>query len=143
MKKLALLAALALCNTVSLLAVPGDFKSTGAMASSAQSNGKTIVGGQVESSNDKNIAAIQRLDSNNQLDQTYGTAGTVLIPVGLESTISLVEPLDNDKISVTGFAYSADGLAQPDLEFTAQVNADGTLNSSYGQNGLEVISLKK
>lgn len=143
MKKIILFASVLLLNSLSVTALPGDFVSPGAMATSSQSNGKLIMGGQMTGPDDKIVAALKRYNTNNELDQTFGNGGMILIPVGSESTISLVEPLADDKVEVTGFAYSVDGLTHPDLEFTAHVNSDGTLDYTYGNSGLEVSPIKK
>jgi len=72
------------------------------------------------------------------LDTGFGDGGTVVVPIGGQSAVArCVKVLDNGKILLGG-SCTRDGNS----DFTlVRLNADGTLDTSFGSNGIVMIDM--
>lgn len=97
------------------------------------SDGKIIVAG--HSSNGMNDdVALARFNSDGSLDNSFGNAGTVLTPVGSAADYAYGLAVQPDgKYVVVGERFDS---AYPLSFMTIRYNIDGTLDDSFGNNGM-------
>ena len=79
--------------------------------------------------------AIGRFDADGSPDTTFGTNGLVITNPGAYDTPYAVAVLGDGKILVTGQSGQP-GPEQPNGFTTQKFNSDGTIDSSFGNNGL-------
>ena len=102
-----------------------------------QPDGKIVVAGSASEANVQECFALVRLHPNGTLDNTFGNGGKVTTLVGgdtLSGGQSVLQQ-DDGKIVLAGFSWR-DGL---DMAL-ARYHPDGTLDSSFGEEGMVVTS---
>src|ERR1019366_994933 len=102
-----------------------------AYASALQSDGKLVVVGSPSAGVSPHDFAIARLSTNGTLDPTFGAGGKAIINFGGDDIAQSVAIQPDGKILVAGETGSTKGVI-------ARLNADGTLDSSFGTAG-EVV----
>jgi uncharacterized delta-60 repeat protein len=97
-------------------------------------NGKIVIAGQVDSATGKDMAVV-RLNANGSLDTTFNGTGkmTVAVASGTNQVSALALTADG-KVLVGGFAP---GTGSPMA--LVRVNADGTLDSTFGSSGVLTV----
>lgn len=85
--------------------------------------------------------ALVRYKIDGQIDPDFGNNGIVVTNIGYFQTIAFAVELQSDgKIVVGGFSDS--GFNSPDYDFTiARYNSNGSLDNSFGNNGIVVTNL--
>lgn len=105
-----------------------------------QSDGKIVAGGEAEVGGVEQFA-IARFNSNGTLDTTFNSSGSqpgvVTLPIGTSSFINSIAIQSDGKI-VAGGQGEAAGISQFAL---ARFNSDGSLDSSFGNNGITTEAL--
>ena len=98
-----------------------------------QNDDKILVGGTLRNGTGVSDIILIRLDSLGFLDNTFNNRGYVITDVldGSDRGNALIVNNDN-KIMVTGFLNSTIGLIQ--------YNSNGTIDSSFNQNGISLVS---
>jgi uncharacterized delta-60 repeat protein len=105
----------------------------GAWGMALQGDGKLVLGGQtVESGADEYIAA--RLLPDGAPDDSFGHAGIVTIPIGSTADGLGIALQPDDKILLTGSAYTDTAVAA-----TARLNPDGSLDPTFGSGGIASV----
>lgn len=94
-----------------------------------QEDGKIVVGGYVLQGNYK--AAVVRFNEDGQLDETFGDAGKLVLE-GLSNSESCALQSDG-KIIIAGHKNDMFGISR--------VNADGTIDTSFGTNGYAITQI--
>lgn len=103
-------------------------KSSNISTISTQSDGKIVASG-----NSSYGALIIRYLTDGTIDQTFGTNGVVTVDLGTEAKYNnSMAVQQDDKILTTGFLTSEDSY---DF-FLIRLNKDGTLDNTFGTNGL-------
>jgi uncharacterized delta-60 repeat protein len=99
-----------------------------------QSDGKILVGGRTGTFTDSDII-VARYNTDGSLDSSFGTGGKVAFTVLVsQDNIDLVlDPDGRILVSATGY----DGASVP-YAVLARLNADGSLDSSFGSGGVAV-----
>lgn len=96
------------------------------------SNGKLIIVGAAQDTNDSMDAALVRYNTDGSLDSTFGTGGKVNTDIGgVIEAISAVSIDSNGKIVVAGTT----NISVCEKIFIARYNADGTIDLGFGLNG--------
>jgi uncharacterized delta-60 repeat protein len=85
------------------------------------------------------VPALYRYNPDGQLDATFGQQGRVVLPIGTGGTIAFAEavavrPSDNS-IFIVGYNEVSATSTNTQLA-VAHLNADGTLDAGFGQNGV-------
>jgi uncharacterized delta-60 repeat protein len=111
---------------------------SGATGVALESTGQIVVVGEIN-----NIAKVVELNSDGTLDTSFGTDGIVTLgTVGAGDTIldyaSAVSILPGGLIAVAGSSSPTSGHDTPAVEV---LKANGTIDTSYGTNGLAVVPL--
>jgi uncharacterized delta-60 repeat protein len=105
-----------------------------------EADGKIIAIGNMGApfSPDNNVFALCRYNIDGHLDETFGTGGKVLTNLGSVDDAPLsVKIRKNGKIVVCGWSFIG---VDPNFAL-AQYNYDGTLDKTFGTNGIIVTSL--
>jgi uncharacterized delta-60 repeat protein len=90
-----------------------------------QSDGKILVGGQTGDS----VASVIRLNTNGTLDTSFGTAGVVQLKFRVvDNFVTGLAVQPDGKIVVSGTGIPGGGALD-------RLNSDGSLDSSFGNNG--------
>ena len=100
-------------------------------------NGEIIASGNYYFNSDSNQRiAIAKYNANGSLDTAFGTAGKTLFDINSnqEVFVNSTELQSDNKLFVTGFVLNTDA----DF-FIIRCNTDGTLDKSFGVNGVQVI----
>lgn len=98
-----------------------------------QPDGKIVVGGVSSSTANSYDWALARYNTNGTLDNTFGTNGIVISSLSTKQDYLYKVLLQNDG-KIIGVGYSNDGTRS---NFTiARYNANGTLDTSFGTNGV-------
>ncbi len=104
-----------------------------------QASGKIDAAGSVGTTDHFSYGVLQ-LNPDGTPDASFGTKGEVdlTLPDGLtaDERLSTELLLPGGKIFLAGTAYDS---AHVEHTVTAELNADGSLNSSYGMNGIQVL----
>lgn len=121
--------------------VPSQFQFEQNVAMDLQSDGKILLGGFVIENSGMYVYMVTRLLPNGNVDNTFGQNGRVTCPY---TTLMQYSPMANGcnvlrcqpdgKILVSGY-YTNMTLSNNEL-FIVRYKADGTIDSSFGQNGL-------
>jgi uncharacterized delta-60 repeat protein len=111
---------------------------SGATGVALESNGQIVVVGDVD-----NVAKVIMLNSDGTLDTSFGTDGIVTLgTVGagdsLLDYVSAVSILPGGQIAVAGSSSPTSGHDTPAVEV---LNADGSIDTGYGTNGLATVPL--
>lgn len=106
-----------------------------AQAVALQSDGKIVVGGYVGSlyANDTNFALV-RFNPDGSVDSSFGIDGSVATDVGAEDVANAMVIQADDKILLGG-SVSPGGFA------VARYDADGTLDTSFGNAGIATTTI--
>ncbi len=108
-----------------------------ALAMALQPDGKIVITGCIRGNGRLNDYLIARIQPDGNLDQNFGTGGFTFVPFSLAPDISYGVGVQADgKIVAVGFAYNG---ANNDFGVT-RVNADGTLDTSFGIDGRRLIA---
>ncbi len=112
--------------------------SSGATGVALQSDGKIIVVGEMNEE-----AKVVRLDADGTIDTSFGTAGVVTLGTvnsgdAMLDYASTVSVLSGGQIAVGGSVQLANGVDSPAVEV---LNANGSIDTSFGTNGLAVAPL--
>ena len=87
-------------------------------------------------------AALVRVDANGGIDDTFGTAGRSVLELGNESLLTSVLTQADGKIVATGMRgtdiFFAAVSTEPTDLILARFNADGSLDASYGVDGVSI-----
>jgi uncharacterized delta-60 repeat protein len=99
-----------------------------------QSDGKILVTGEVDIDANEEDFCLVRYNADGTLDNTFGTGGIVTTDFdGDNDNPASVILQPNGKIIVAGYSYI--GASFPDFSL-ARYNTDGSLDNSFGTNGL-------
>jgi uncharacterized delta-60 repeat protein len=99
-------------------------------------NGKIIVGGNSNTYDGGTAFALVRYKSNGGIDSSFGVNGMTHTYIGYGSTATSMTVLPNGKILLAGYTLTLGSGG-----FTlAQYKKDGTLDSSFGSNGIVLAS---
>jgi uncharacterized delta-60 repeat protein len=106
----------------------GDFEEADAVV--VQLDGKIVVAG--STSKVTNAFAVARIDPNGLFDKSFGTGGRVTVAFGASDGANAVALRPDGKIVVAGFTSTNTTV----YDFAvAQLNRDGSLDSSFGVGG--------
>ena len=104
-----------------------------------QQDGKILAVGYAVNISGQGDIAIVRYNSDGTLDNTFGTGGIVLTAIGSYSDFGYCIAIQSDgKFFVSGY-YVINGNNHD--VFVAKYNSDGTLDSSFGNNGLTLLDI--
>jgi uncharacterized delta-60 repeat protein len=110
----------------------------GAWAATLQSDGKIVLAGQADYDNPPVQNAQQfmaaRLNPDGTLDTTFAQNGIALIPVGQTALGFGIAQENNGKLLLAGIAFTF-----TNANATVQLNPDGTLDSTYANNGIATV----
>ncbi|MFN9435120.1 MAG: hypothetical protein ACK6DC_09320, partial [Planctomycetota bacterium] len=103
-----------------------------------QPDGKVVVVGQVLVDDGTAISCV-RLNANGSLDTTFDFDGQFTIPSGNTSDFQTSATVQSDgRILVAGYSYTSTS----GIDFTLiRLNANGTLDTSFGSNGKNVVDV--
>jgi uncharacterized delta-60 repeat protein len=106
-----------------------------------QADGKLVIAGFVLSTTDGlPDAALVRVDPDGGIDNSFGTAGKSVVDLGNESALNAVLTQPDGGIVATGLRGADLVFAalptEPTDMILARFNADGSLDTSYGVNGV-------
>jgi len=107
-------------------------------ASSAviQADGKLVVAGYSDSSSHLSSFELVRYNTNGSLDTSFGTNGKVITQVGnSDDQAKSIAIQPNGKLIAAGYSRGIDGVKNFVL---VRYNADGSLDTTFGNNGMEV-----
>jgi uncharacterized delta-60 repeat protein len=96
-----------------------------------QSDGKIVAVGSTYVGGNGNLVLV-RYDTDGSPDPAFGTDGVVIADLGGNDSASSLGLQSDGKIVVAGVTSSGN--------FIARYNSDGTLDSTFGSNGLVVVS---
>jgi len=101
-----------------------------------QNDGKILITGSVELSNNNNEILVTRLNSNGTLDTTFGNSGNTIIslPTSNEDGLSIkIDP--TGKIYIGGFTYTTINTS-----FIVRLNQNGTIDNTFANNGSAIVN---
>jgi len=101
-----------------------------------QPDGKVVIAGEALTSKGNYVATVQRLNPNGTLDTTFNGTGSVTISRADYSLAVALQP--DGKILVGGDAPLKQGKTYVDEPLIARLNPNGTLDTTFGSNGLWV-----
>jgi uncharacterized delta-60 repeat protein len=111
---------------------------SGAFATTVDQSGRMVSAGIVYVDGLSQLAVV-RLNPNGSLDTTFNGTGVVDIKVGKKTYSGPVVIQPDGKILVAGTAFPTSLFNQTDDEFVvARLNADGSLDKSFGKSGMFV-----
>lgn len=100
-----------------------------------QADGKIIVAGEAGESSTYKVAVV-RYNTDGTLDGSFANSGTLIVQVGSARSYARNIAIQPDGKIVIG-AYTYDDIAS---DFAlVRLNADGTLDSSFGTNGITIV----
>lgn len=141
------------------VAVGADKKAELARSVVVQSDGKIVIAGPIEhdtaaigdAARDTDIA-IARFNSAGQLDQSFGTNGITRLDLSTGTgsgtafrgdTAWGLTLLPGDDLLIVG-GKRADGAARTDIDYAvAKVKADGSVDTTFGTNGLVTLDIEQ
>ena len=104
-----------------------------------QSDGKIVVGGAVADNEGVSRSAVERYDTDGNLDPSFGIDGLAVTPfrlaAGCWDATTAVVPQADGKIVAVGFSYCARSVFA-----VARYDTNGTLDPSYGTGGKVLTS---
>lgn len=112
--------------------------SSSASAVAALASGNAVVAGYGTAADGRQAIALAEYNSDGTLDTSFGSDGIVLTEVGNSSVANAVTELSNGDIVVAGSGTDGDGNLGIAL---VEYNADGTLNESFGIDGITVTGV--
>ncbi|HWE32417.1 MAG TPA: hypothetical protein VG410_02970 [Solirubrobacteraceae bacterium] len=101
-----------------------------------QTNGDILLGGSGRdiATGEEALAAV-RLLANGRLDPSFGIGGIALVPVGNAAVANGIGIQSSGQIVLAGTAVNGH-----DEFVAARLNTNGTLDASFGSNGIELLS---
>jgi len=107
-----------------------------ASAVALQPDGKIVVAG--DASGDAEEFALARYNPDGSLDPSFGAGGIVTTAVGADNSYATAVAIQPDgKIIAAGATYVPEAGFQPPDDFAlTRYNSDGSLDSSFGSNGV-------
>ena len=106
-----------------------------------QNDGKIVIAGFALNGDNRFQIAAARLNTDGSVDNSFGTSGTVLFNVGDWNDFGEGVVIQNDgKILIGGHKWISNIEQRHDL-FVARLNTDGSLDTSYGNNGAATARL--
>lgn len=108
----------------------------GAWGMVLQPDGKLVLAGQTDASGGgtDQVFMAARLLANGTLDNTFGQAGIVTVPIGVTALGYGIALQPDGKLVLSGPAFTTAGVAA-----TARLNPDGTLDPSFGSGGIATL----
>jgi uncharacterized delta-60 repeat protein len=104
---------------------------------SIQSDHKILVGGRLYHRSSGGSGVVVRYDDRGELDNTFGTEGSVRLPWVYE--LAMVKTQQDDKVVLLGTRNSTS--QKPAAMVVIRLNPDGTLDKSFGENGTASVEL--
>jgi uncharacterized delta-60 repeat protein len=101
-----------------------------------QTDGKILLGGYAENSSENNFKLIIRLNSNGVIDSQFATNGVFTIDMGLNDNLSKLLLQSDGKIIGIGRTNT---LGVDSVHSCFRLNTNGSLDSSFGTNGIATI----
>ena len=103
-----------------------------------QNDGKLIAAG-FSNQNGKDSFGLVRFNTDGSVDRSFGSFGNVVTPIGEDAYSNSVLIQPDEKIVVVG---TSEADNQSDYNFTlARYNSDGSLDSTFGINGIVTTSI--
>ena len=102
-------------------------------AMALQADGQVLLAGLHENPTSDTAVVIARVSTSGELDNDFGTNGTVTFAPKYTTTVDDLVLTSNGKIVISGKMNASGG--KPDL-FVAQFNTDGSLDNSFGSGGI-------
>jgi uncharacterized delta-60 repeat protein len=109
-----------------------------ARAVAVQPDGKVVIAGVSSTPNRSEVISVQRLNPNGTLDTTFNGTGSVTISGSSTSMAVALQP--DGKILIGGSASVKQGKTYVSESLVARLNANGTLDATFGSKGLWVSS---
>jgi len=119
----------------------GPHNFNGLYSMSAQSDDKILLLA-LNFDNLANIGGIMRLNSNGNIDNTFGNAGIMSENIGFASNYirySMIKVLADNSFLVTGTHLTSSPQDFIRVDFVAKFNVDGTLQTNFGTNGKVIL----
>jgi uncharacterized delta-60 repeat protein len=107
-----------------------------ARAVAVQPDGKVVVAGVGSTRNGAGAISVQRLNPNGTLDTTFNRTGSVTISGSSTSMAVALQP--DGKILIGGSTSVKKGKTYTTESLVARLNTNGTLDTTFGSNGLWV-----
>lgn len=82
------------------------------------------------------IVIVSRFNANGSPDDTFGDDGILITPIEASDVLDF-KPAENGKLAIATYRYHSGNQNYP-LSF-ALINADGSIDSTFGDNGVETI----
>lgn len=119
---------------VTTVDIGGDAAVDSGAAIAVQQDGKIVIAGTGRVNGHLVFAAV-RLDSNGNLDSSFGAGGVVTIPIGTAAIATAVVVEPSGRIVLAGSARAGGAL-----RFAAvTLNVNGTLDSDFGSGGVAIL----
>lgn len=116
------------------------FASNGINSLQLQMDGKIVAGGAVSINDTVTNFGVTRLNPDGSLDNTFGNAGKQLVDFGVKNQNLMAVAVQPDgKIVLAGVAAFV-GVTGNDI-CVARLNINGTLDSTFGTNGMKTIAV--
>ena len=107
-----------------------------------QNDGKIIAAGySTFFSPEKKKAVTIRFNSDGSFDSSFGTNGIIITEFGGNAEARQIVIQPDQKILIVGFANDATAGSSPNRQFVARFKTDGTLDGTFGDNGIKIVSL--
>jgi uncharacterized delta-60 repeat protein len=103
-----------------------------------QANGKIVVAG----TDDENFA-VSRCNTDGSIDNNFGNNGKVVTDIGNSEDARAVVLQDDGKIIVAGNTKVVSGSETQSQIAVVRYNADGSLDKSFGNNGIVITVVNK
>ena len=122
----------------------GGYEGEMASGVSLQTNGQIVFFGTVESDFGDSRAAVARLNPNGSLDSSFGSGGEVMVNFGFHNTqgSSAVGGAIQPNGQIVIFGSSGSGGFYSAMA-AARLNANGTIDPSFGSNGVATVAGSK
>jgi uncharacterized delta-60 repeat protein len=111
-------------------------------AGTANAGKVVIAGGAVTGNNSVEHFSLVRYNADGSLDPTFGMGGSVVQPIIKAGDAAMAVALAGDKVLVAGDAF-LNTASHPDEFAVARFNADGTLDKTFGTNGMVLTAFGK
>jgi uncharacterized delta-60 repeat protein len=107
-----------------------------AHAVAVQPDGKVVVAAQSYTTKGVGVISVQRLNPNGTLDTTFNRTGSVTVGSGTTPAAVALQP--DGKILIGGSESVRQGKTDITESLVARLNTNGTLDTTFGSNGLWV-----
>ncbi len=102
-----------------------------------QNDGKILAAGTTADPQLHSLMAIARYNSDGTLDPSFSNDGKLSIDFGMSSSCTSMKQLPDGKFLLSGFVAITNSLSNIAL---VRVNEDGTVDETFGDQGLKIIS---